>query len=78
MVHILDKRKKTDKEIIDEYKKIIKIYENISPINELDNSKIINDKIKNYLLKHGFIQFKTGCRFRTQRQLQKRPRSRFR
>ena len=57
MVHILDKREKTDKEIIDEYKKIIKIYENKSPINGLDNSKIINDKIKNYLLKHGFLQF---------------------
>lgn len=46
MVHILDKREKTDKEIIDEYKKIIKIYENKSPINGLDNSKIINDKKK--------------------------------
>ena len=57
MVHILDKREKTDKEIIDEYKKIIKIYENKSPINGLDNSKIINAKIKNYLLKHGFLQF---------------------
>ena len=57
MVHILDKREKTDKEIIDEYKKIIKIYENKSPINELDNNKIINDKIKNDLLKHGFLQF---------------------
>lgn len=57
MVHILDKREKTDKEIIDEYKKIIKIYENKSPINGLDNNKIINDKIKNYLLKHGFLQF---------------------
>ena len=45
----MDKRDKTEKEIIEEYIKIIKIYENKSPINGFDNSKIINDKIKLFI-----------------------------
>ena len=44
--YVLDKREKTEKEILEEYKSIIKLYENKSPINGFDNSKIITDKTK--------------------------------
>jgi len=47
--YVLDKREKTEKEILEEYKSIIKIYENKSPINGFDNSKIITDKTKLFL-----------------------------
>ena len=47
--YVLDKREKTEKEILEEYKSIIKIYENKSPINGFGNSKIITDKTKLFL-----------------------------
>ena len=47
--YILDKKEKTENEIIEEYKSIINFYETRSPINGMENSSIITEKIKLYL-----------------------------
>ena len=47
--YILDKKEKTEKEVIEEYKSIIHFYETKSPVSGMENSKVITEQIKLYL-----------------------------